>query len=84
MDNYSEQSHINIGTGLEISIKEFAEVVRDVVGINVDLRFDARKPDGTPRKVMDVSRINNLGWKAKTSLKDGLKVVYDWYRQTHT
>ncbi len=83
MDIYSEQSHINVGTGLEITIREFAEVVREVVGAQVKLTFDPTKPDGTPRKVMDVSRINNLGWKANTSLKEGLKVVYDWYCQTN-
>lgn len=84
MNGYSEPSHINVGTGLEITIKEFAEIVREIVDIDVALIFDDSKPDGMPRKVMDISRIRNLGWQAKTSLKDGLKVAYDWYRQTHS
>ncbi len=84
MKGYSEPSHINVGTGLEITIKEFAEIVREIVDIDVALIFDDSKPDGMPRKVMDVSRIRNLGWQAKTSLKDGLKVAYDWYCQTHS
>ncbi len=84
MNNYSESSHINVGTGLEITIREFAETVREIVDIDVELTFDPSKPDGMPRKVMDVSQIKQLGWQAKTSLKEGLKVAYDWYRQTHS
>jgi GDP-L-fucose synthase len=79
MQNYDDPSHINVGTGLEISIKEFAEVIREVVDVDVELKFDPTKPDGTPRKVMDVSRINKLGWKARTPLKNGLEQVYEWY-----
>ncbi len=83
MKHYNESSHINVGTGLEISIREFAEVIREVVDVDVKLIFDHSKPDGMPRKVMDVSRINQMGWKAETSLKSGLKKVYDWYCQVH-
>lgn len=82
MNNYTENQHINIGTGLEISIKEFAELIRDIIGADVSFTFNTDKPDGTPRKVMDVSRINALGWKAKTSLEEGLKDVYKWYCET--
>lgn len=82
MNNYTENQHINIGTGLEISIKEFAELIRDIIGADVGFTFNTDKPDGTPRKVMDVSRINALGWKAKTSLEEGLKDVYKWYCET--
>jgi GDP-L-fucose synthase len=69
-------SHLNIGTGEDISIREVAEIVKDVVGFKGKLKFDTSKPDGTPRKLLDVNRINNLGWYAKTKLYDGLKVTY--------
>ena len=64
MNNYTENQHINIGTGLEISIKEFAELIRDIIGADVSFTFNTDKPDGTPRKVMDVSRINALDRKS--------------------
>ncbi len=84
MNNYDHSDHINVGTGIEHSIKELAETIRDIVGYPVDMEFDPEKPDGTPRKIMDVSRINRLGWKAKTSLKDGLTDVYRWYAEQHS
>lgn len=68
---------INIGTGEEITIFELAELIKDVVGFKGRIVFDTSKPDGTMRKLMDVSRINNLGWHAQTSLKDGIKLVYE-------
>ena len=68
---------INIGTGEEITILELAELIKDVVGFKGRIVFDTSKPDGTMRKLMDVSRINNLGWHAQTSLKDGIKLVYE-------
>lgn len=68
---------INIGTGMEISILELANIIREIVGYKGKLIFDNTKPDGTMRKLMDVSRINSLGWSAKTSLKDGIKIVYN-------
>ncbi len=79
MDNYEESDPINVGVGKDISIRGLAEIIRDVVGYPVELVFDLNQPDGTPRKVLDVSRITDLGWKARTSLKDGLAIVYDWY-----
>jgi GDP-L-fucose synthase len=84
MEEYSDQMQINVGTGKEVTIREFAEIIRDVIGANVEFRFDLTKPDGTPRKVLDVSRINALGWKAGTSLKAGLEEVYKWYCKTIT
>ena len=69
-------SHINIGTGLEVSIKELAETIKSVVGFEGKLMFDVTKPDGTPRKLMDVSVLTAMGWKAKVSLLDGLKFTY--------
>ena len=68
---------INIGTGEEITILELAELIKEVVGFKGRIVFDPSKPDGTMRKLMDVSRINNLGWHAQTSLKDGIKLVYE-------
>lgn len=82
MDHYEESEHINVGTGIETTINELAGLIGEVVGYRPELRFDTQKPDGTPRKVMDVSRINQLGWKAKTPLKEGLKKAYEHYLQT--
>jgi len=70
------QSHINVGSGVEVSIKELAETVKEVVGFKGELFFDTSKPDGTPRKLMDSSRLRALGWEAKVSLEDGIAKVY--------
>jgi GDP-L-fucose synthase len=67
---------MNIGVGHDLSIRELAETVKDVVGYEGTLEFDASKPDGTPRKLMDVGRLNGMGWKASTSLKVGLDTAY--------
>lgn len=72
-------SHINVGTGIDCTIRELAETVAKVTGFKGKLSFDASKPDGTPRKLMDVSRLEQLGWKASISLEDGLKNAYQWY-----
>ncbi|MEN8549616.1 GDP-L-fucose synthase [Acinetobacter soli] len=72
-------SHINVGTGLDCTIRELAETVAKVTGYIGKLSFDVTKPDGTPRKLMDVSRLEQLGWKASISLEDGLKNAYQWY-----
>ncbi|MGB1801081.1 MAG: GDP-L-fucose synthase family protein [Gammaproteobacteria bacterium] len=79
MQNYDDESIINIGTGEDISIKELAELIRDVVGFQGDISFDSSKPDGTPKKLTDVTKLNNLGWKSQTSLKEGLEKTYQWY-----
>jgi GDP-L-fucose synthase len=77
-------SQINVGTGEDLSIGELAQLVADVVGYKGRIVYDKSKPDGTPRKLMDVSRINNLGWKYKTSLKEGIEKTYDWFlKQNH-
>lgn len=80
MKVYSDASHINVGYGDDLTIRELAETVAGVVGFKGALTFDPTKPDGTPRKLMDVTRINALGWKASTPLKDGIAKTYDWYR----
>ncbi|MBF0282136.1 MAG: GDP-L-fucose synthase [Zetaproteobacteria bacterium] len=72
-------SHINVGTGIDCTIRELAETMADVVGFKGELVFDATKPDGAPRKLMDVSRLEKLGWKAGTGLKDGLATTYQWF-----
>jgi nucleoside-diphosphate-sugar epimerase len=75
-------SHINVGTGEDVSIAELAETVKQVTGYSGDLVFDASKPDGTPRKLMNVSRLKALGWHSRVNLKDGLARTYDWYVTT--
>lgn len=82
MNNYEGNEIVNIGVGEDLSIKELAEKVKATVGFTGELRFDTSKPDGTPRKLVDVTRINALGWKATTSLDEGLKKAYDWFLQT--
>ncbi|MCL4111541.1 UNVERIFIED_CONTAM: hypothetical protein GTU68_013568 [Idotea baltica] len=79
MDNYSDSLHLNLGTGQDLSIRELAETIRDVVCPEANLVFDTAKPDGTPRKVLDVSRLANLGWSATTTLNDGIVSTYEWF-----
>lgn len=81
MKNYNEKLFMNVGTGEEVTIKELAETIRDVVGFRGEIKFDSSKPDGTPRKLMDSSRLNALGWKFKTSLKPGLEKAYQTFLQ---
>ncbi len=77
MQNYNGKEFVNIGTGEDISIKELAYLVKEIVGFNGELKFNTSKPDGTPRKLMDVSKLNNLGWKYSISLKEGVEKVYE-------
>ncbi|HTO67784.1 MAG TPA: GDP-L-fucose synthase [Bradyrhizobium sp.] len=79
MKTYSDQELINIGTGEDITIAEFARVVAGVVGYAGTISFDPSRPDGTPRKLLDVSRLDRLGWRAKTSLEDGIRLAYQAY-----
>lgn len=76
MNNYEDNEIVNIGVGEDISIKELAELISTVVGYNGEITFNTTKPDGTPRKLVDVTKINGLGWKASTSLEEGLKETY--------
>lgn len=80
MENYDKKEIINIGTGEDVTIKELAETVKEVVGYAGEMHFDRSKPDGTVRKLLDVSRINSLGWQAKTPLREGIKKTYEWYK----
>jgi len=84
MENYNEEGLVNIGTGLDVTIKSLAMLIKEIVGYEGALVYDHTKPDGTPRKLMDVSKLTNLGWKYSIELKDGLKQVYDDYLNTHS
>jgi len=79
MEHYSDDSHINVGTGVDLSIRELAEKVRQIVNPGADLRFDTSKPDGTPRKVLDVSRLRDLGWSPAHDLDSGIRSTYEWF-----
>lgn len=83
MKTYNELETINVGTGEDISIKDLALLIKKVTGFKGDLDWDSSMPDGTYRKLLDVSKINNLQWKAKISLTDGIKLTYDWYIKNH-
>ena len=78
-DNYAGDSFINIGVGVDYTIRELSETIQKVVGYEGELFFDTSKPDGMFRKVLDVSNFNNLGWKSKISLEDGLTLTYEWF-----
>lgn len=79
MEHYEGESHINVGTGVDLSIRELAETIRDVVNPDADLVWDTDKPDGTPRKLLDVSRLRELGWSPSIELREGLESTYRWY-----
>lgn len=83
MHNYSEKEIINIGVGEDVSVSELAEVIRDVTGYRGEIIYDTTKPDGTPRKLLDVSKLQALGWKARFSLRDGIIQTYSWFLQSH-
>ncbi len=78
-DNEIRNTHINIGTGKDVSIKELAEIIKTIVGFKGNLVFNTDKPDGAMRKLTDVSKLNNLGWKHKIELEEGVKKAYNWY-----
>ena len=81
LEHYDEPEPINVGVGEDLSIRELAELVADVVGYDGELAFDPTKPDGTPRKLLDVSRIHGLGWQAQIGLREGLEDTYAWFRE---
>jgi len=80
LENYDDEIAINVGTGTDISIKELAELIKGIVGFEGKIDWDSSKPDGTPRKLLDVSRMTALGWKPKISLEDGIRATYEWYK----
>jgi len=79
MEHYDEAGPINVGTGEDVSIRDVAELVRDIVHPNAVLEFDVSRADGTPRKLLDVSRLHHLGWRHRIELREGLEAVYQWY-----
>jgi GDP-L-fucose synthase len=80
LEKYDDDVAINVGVGEDVSIKELAELVQAVTGFKGNIEWDVTKPDGTPRKLLDVSKISALGWKATISLKDGISATYEWYK----
>lgn len=84
LENYDEPETINVGVGEDLTIRELAEMVADVVGFEGEIVQDLTKPDGTPRKLLDVSRINALGWHARTPLREGIRTTYAWYLDHRT
>ena len=83
LEDYNDAETINVGTGLDCTILELAETIKKVVGFQGELEFDVSKPDGTPRKLMDVSYLHSLGWKHKIELEDGIKLTYDWFKDNY-
>ena len=81
MNHYSAESHVNIGTGEDLSIHELALLVKEVVGFEGDIVYDASKPDGTPRKLLDVSLLHQSGWHHQMPLRKGIETVYEWFKQ---
>jgi GDP-L-fucose synthase len=83
MRTYEEELHINVGTGRDCTVRELAQRVADLIAPDARLEFDPSKPDGTPRKLLDVSRIESLGWRARIALSDGIQDTYRWFLETH-
>jgi GDP-L-fucose synthase len=81
MNHYEDSKIINIGCGKDISISELADLIRDIVGFKGTVRYDRTKPDGTPRKLLDVSKLKALGWQPKISLREGIERTYRWYME---
>ncbi len=79
MNNYDSEQFVNIGVGEDVSIKELAEIVKETVSFEGVLKFDSSKPDGAPRKLLDVSKLNEAGWRAKINLVEGVNTTYLWF-----
>jgi GDP-L-fucose synthase len=79
MENYSDEAFVNVGVGSDVSIRELADIVKEVTGFQGRIVQDTSKPDGTPRKLMDVSRLDSLGWKAQVELREGVAQTYAWF-----
>lgn len=81
LESYSGEQHVNIGTGKEVTIRELAETVKRTVGFTGGIRWNAEMPDGTPRKLTDVTKLHDLGWTHKVDLEEGVRLAYDWFRE---
>lgn len=79
LENYNGEKHVNIGTGEEITIMELAKLIKEIVQYDGELSFNTSMPDGTPRKLTDVSKLHSMGWTHKVSLKEGIQITYDWF-----
>ena len=84
MEKYNSEEIINVGTGEDVTIKELATTIADVVGFTGGFNWDTTKPNGTPRKVLNIDKITSLGWKPKISLRDGIKSTYEWYETANS
>ena len=84
LNSYDDLEHVNIGTGLDVSIKELAETLRDVIHPSAELRWDTNKPDGSPRKLLDVTKIHNAGWSHSISLVNGIASTYEWFKTNYS
>jgi len=84
MKHYEDSDHINVGTGGDVTIKELAETIADIVGYNRNINWDVTKPNGTPRKVLNVDKIKSLGWKPTINLRDGIRSTYEWYKENQS
>jgi GDP-L-fucose synthase len=83
MQHFNEPGLVNVGVGEDLEIRELAALIKKIVGYTGEIKYDTSKPDGTPRKIMDVSKLHGLGWKASIGLEDGIRGVYEEYRKTH-
>jgi GDP-L-fucose synthase len=83
LENYDDALAINIGMGKDISIKDLAELIQGVVGFEGSIEWDSSRPDGTPRKLLDVSRLNAIGWMPTISLEQGVRSTYEWFVANH-
>ena len=83
LENYSGEEHVNIGTGEEVSIKQLVDVVKNAVDFKGEIVYNPNMPDGTPRKLTDVTKLHQMGWKHKVSLENGVKMAYEWYRDNY-
>lgn len=83
LENYSDAGHVNVGTGEDLSIRHLAEMIGEVVHPSAKLVFDASKPDGSPRKLLDVSKLHGIGWKHRTPLREGIETTYQWFLSNH-
>lgn len=81
LENYDGEQHVNIGTGKEVTIKELAEMVKETVGFEGEIIWNDSMPDGTPRKLTDVTKLHSLGWRHKVELEEGIKMAYDWFKE---
>ena len=84
MNNYDGKEIVNIGTGEDVSISELSYLIKEIIQFQGKIVYDTSKPDGTPRKLLDVSKLNSLGWKAKTSLKNGIELSYKWFLENYS